>query len=286
MMSRLPGAAWMTISALAVVFAANGLALQNAPGVPALSSGIPEAQQVAADSASGATVLEPGAPSSATLAGALIVMTDRPMAPTRAPTPRPTERLVPVAYRITGAPAGAQRRRLSCEFQSAADLAWYYGVPLEWDDLFSIVGYSAVGDPQQGFAGASIDDAPGQLYPAGYGVYAEPIVAALRTYGLNAVSAYGRDATWIREMVAADRPVMVWAVAGMRDGVVETWHTTDGRPIEGVRFEHTFLVVGFTPEQVAVLDAYDGKCYEYSWERFLRSWSVLGRMAVIIDQER
>jgi len=274
---RKSGAAWVTVSALVVMLLAGGLGVWRDHG---RQRELPMAitQPNTATSSESQTRPEQGG----------LVISSASQAPRLAtvqPTPAPAVALAPASYYLEGVPADAQRRRLSCEFQSAADLAWYYGVPATWQELFDAVGYSPTGDPQEGFAGASIDDAPGQLYPAGYGVYAEPIVVALRQLGLPARSYYGEDDVWLRQVVASGRPVMIWAVAGMRPGRVETWLTTDGRTIEGVRLEHTFLVVGYAPDSVTVIDAYDGKVYRYSWDRLMSSWSVLGRMAVVIQDE-
>jgi len=275
--SRTSGAAWVTVSALAVMLLAGGLGAWRDHSRRRESPMAITQPKTATPSESQTRTGQGG-----------LVVSSAPQAPrlaTAKPSPAPTVPLAPASYQLEGVPADAQRRRLSCEFQSAADLAWYYGVPVTWQELFDLVGYSLTGDPQEGFAGASIDDAPGQLHPAGYGVYAEPIAAALHQIGLPARAYYGEDERWLRRIVASGRPVMIWAVAGMRPGRVETWLTTDGRTIEGVRLEHTFLVVGYAPDSVTVLDAYDGKVYRYSWDRLMNSWSVLGRMAVVIQDE-
>lgn len=184
---------------------------------------------------------------------------------------------------IEGVPAGRQQRKLSCELQSASDLAWFYGRPYTWEDVFVAVGHDPYGDPQRGWIGASLDDAPGQLFPNGYGVHAEPVARGLRALGLEATTHYGQDADWVRERLAAGQPVMVWAVAGMRKGEVESWTTLDGRTAQGVRFEHTFLVIGYDADRVYVSDPWDGKTHAYDWERFMESWNVLGRMALVVS---
>ncbi len=184
---------------------------------------------------------------------------------------------------IPGVPAGQQERRLSCEFQSASDLAWFYGVPATWQDLFLKVGHDPNGDPQQGFVGRSFDDPPGSIYPDGYGVYADPLVRALREYGLAAEAHYNADKDWLIQQIAAGRPVMVWATYGLQPSEVTTWPTKDGaREIKAIRLEHSYIVIGYDPEGVFVNDPFDGKRYYYPWSDFIRSWSYLDQMAIII----
>ena len=189
----------------------------------------------------------------------------------------------PEKFFIHGVPSGKQTHLLSCELQVAADLAWYYGYPYTWDEVFVEVGYDPGGDPQKGWVGESLDDAPGQLYPHGYGVYAEPVARALRKLGLNAVTSYGKDENWIRQQIAGGHPVMIWAVAGMGSKPIEYWTTAEGHRVAAVRFEHTFLVIGYDTENVYVNDPWDGKTHSYPWSRFLASWDILGRMALIIE---
>ena len=155
---------------------------------------------------------------------------------------------LPAEMLLEGIPLGMQERNLSCELQSASDLAWYYGKPYTWKELFLRVGHDPGGNPHKGFVGRSLDDCPGLLYPNGYGVYAEPIAMALRQLGLPAEVHYRKSAAWLREQIALRRPVMVWATGGMVERPVEEWVASDGAVVEGVRGEHTFLVIGYSPD--------------------------------------
>ncbi len=194
----------------------------------------------------------------------------------------PTE--TPSEFLISSVPAGRQARNLSCEFQTASDLAWYYGKPFTWLDVFMQVGHDPSGNPHRGFVGSSLDGLPGQLYPEGYGVYAEPIAQALRSFGLPAEVHYRESPAWVREQISSARPVMIWATGRMAQAQVEMWTTTDGVSVNGVRGEHTYLVVGYTVEGIWVLDPWDGQRRFYLWDVFLRAWSLFDRMAVVIAQ--
>lgn len=199
---------------------------------------------------------------------------------------RPQNPDLPSDVLLESAPVGKQTRSLNCEFQSASDLAWAYGTPLTWKEIFLEVGHDPGGNPHKGFVGDSLDDPPGQLYPNGYGVYAEPIARALRARGLPAEVHYNESAIWLMERLARGHPVMVWATAGMREAPVRTWQAVDGMIVRGARGEHTYLVVGYTQEGVRVIDPWYGKRVFYDWPVFLNSWDIFDRMSVIIKGER
>lgn len=180
---------------------------------------------------------------------------------------------------------GKQTRSLNCEFQTASDLAWYYGLPYTWEEIFQLVGHDPGGNPHVGFVGRSFDDSPGSLYPQGYGVYAEPIAVAFQSMGLKAEVHYRESADWLRQQLAAGRPVMVWATSQMVLNPVESWVAADGAAITAVRGEHTFLVVGYNPEGVWVNDPWDGERHFYVWPVFLASWDRLDRMALLVMED-
>ncbi|MCX6033016.1 MAG: C39 family peptidase [Chloroflexi bacterium] len=188
-----------------------------------------------------------------------------------------------IARLITGVPAGKQARRLNCEFQSASDLAGFYGLEIGWEALFLKVGYDPNGDPNKGFVGLSMDGLPGGAFPEGYGVYAEPIARGLAELGLPARAFFNLDAAWLRREIDAGRPVIVWATYDMHHNSVDGWYTKDGKTwVMAVREEHTFMVVGYDGTDVYVNDPFDGQRKQYDWQTFLQSWTLLGNMAVTV----
>lgn len=189
---------------------------------------------------------------------------------------------LPAQTVLAGVPLGKQALSLSCEFQSASDLATYYGKPQDWQTIYDLVGNDPGGNPHRGFAGSGLDDPPGRLYPEGYGVYAEPIAQALRTFGLEAEVHYWEPGDWLRHQVAAGRPVMIWAPHGMLPATVVQWTATDGVPVRGARGEHSYLVVGYDEDRVWVNDPWDGRQKTYVWEVFLKAWDTFDRMAIVI----
>lgn len=193
--------------------------------------------------------------------------------PTSTPSPTPNRALVPVI----GHP---QSRNLSCESRSVADLAGYWGVPVDELEFLAALGHSD--NPHRGFVG-DVDQPPGTLPPHGYGVYAEPVAATLRDYGLDARAVYDLGLDGIRRELLAERPVIVWATYGMQPYAPLKWLSSDGQVSTVVPFMHTFLVTGFDETGVFVLDAYDTTVQYYSAGVFLDIWNIFDQMAVVVN---
>ncbi len=197
------------------------------------------------------------------------------------PPPAPTPTAIPTTANITLV-GGAQTKSLTCESQSASDLAKFWGKPIGEMEFFNRLPRSD--NPYRGFVGSP--DAPaGSLPPAGYGVYAEPVAATLRSLGLNAEASQRKGVNWLRQELAASRPVLVWATYGFKDGPVKTYVPRDGQQVPIVQYEHTFLAVGYDTSGVWVIDALDGQRKHVSYADFDRGWSLLGQMAVSVRPE-
>lgn len=194
----------------------------------------------------------------------------------------PPKKDLPTEVVLREVPVGKQTRFLNCEFQTASDLAWYYGRPFTWEEIFQYVGHDPGGNPHKGFVGRSFDDQPGQLYPLGYGVYAEPIAKAFMELGLTAEVSYNNSREWLMTQLANERPVMIWATSNMIIRPVVTWVAADGVTVKGVPGEHTYLVVGYDSQGVWLIDPWDGQRHYFDWQTFLASWELLDRMALVI----
>lgn len=191
---------------------------------------------------------------------------------------------MPLETAFLDVPSSSQERNLSCEYQSAADLASYYGWDTSWRDVFMVSGPDAEGDPNRGFVGKSIDDPPGSLFPNGYGVYAEPVARGLRRLGIQAVAHRDKDIAWLKGRISAGQPVVIWATYGMVVRPTVLWQTDDGMTVKGVPFEHTFTVVGYDASGVWVNNPWNATAERYSWEAFDAAWALLDRMALTIDE--
>lgn len=182
-------------------------------------------------------------------------------------------------------PRRPQERTLNCEFRSATDLASYYGWTFTWEQLFEVVGVDPGGDPNLGFVGRSINDPVGGLYPAGYGVYAEPIARGLRQLGVPAAAHSGKDVEWLKEQLAAGRPVVIWATYGLQPQPVVEWQSAAGITVRAVPYEHTFVVAGYDQQGAWLDDPWGAVQRHYPWAALTASWALLGNMALTINAE-
>ena len=204
------------------------------------------------------------------------------------------EELPPSAFveELVGHP---QEHNLSCESRSATDLAAFWGVVFTEDDFFRRLGKSD--NPNRGFLG-DVDLPPGTMPPAGYGVYAGPVAANLRSFGLDAVARREWSLDGLKAEVAAGRPVIIWATYDMRLPGVQTWVSSDGATSNIVQWQHTFIVVGYdeadsagedaggpggVPGGLYMVDAYDAATEYFSYEAFTPAWEQLGRIAVTVQ---
>lgn len=209
------------------------------------------------------------------------IPTIQPFAATPTPIPRTHN-----AFVIEAVPLTKQDRSLNCEFISASDLAGYYGHPLSWQSIFLAVGFDPNGNPHVGFVGKSVDDAPRQLYPNGYGVYAEPIARGMTELGVEAKSYYNMGIEWLKLEILAKRPVIVWAPFDMEAAEPAGWKTADGKTwIKAIRGEHTFTVIGYNDTGVYVHDPWYGSERFFTWPVFEQAWSYLDQMAVSVQPE-
>jgi uncharacterized protein YvpB len=176
---------------------------------------------------------------------------------------------------VSGQP---QSLPLDCEARSAVDWAGYFGYAINEVEFFN--GLPVSDDPDLGFVG-SVYGAWGQMPPGPYGVHAGPVAARLRAYGVKAQAL--RGATWqaIRNEIDAGRPVMAWVIGHVTDGEPYLYVAPyTGNVTTVARFEHTVIVTGYGEDSVTVLDG--AATYTVGLSRFLRSWGVLGNMAIVV----
>jgi uncharacterized protein YvpB len=197
--------------------------------------------------------------------------------PTETPTPTATPPYPASAYigNFNGFP---QTYNLSCESRSAADLAAYFGV--EFSEVSFLWALPASDNPNKGFVG-SVTDSLGGLPPHGYGVHAGPVADLLRAWGLPVTAHFGMSFEQLQIEIAAGRPVMVWAISGLKYSDPVSYTSAGGETSIVARFEHTFIVIGYGPDYVTVED--NGQIYSVSMNQFLTSWGVLGNMAITVD---
>ncbi len=190
---------------------------------------------------------------------------------------------IPPAAFVEGVVGHPQEHNLSCESRSATDLSAFWGVLFSEDDFFRRLPKSD--NPYRGFLG-DVDLPPGSMPPAGYGVYAGPVAANLRSFGLDAQARQEWNLEDLKAELAAGRAAILWATYDMQLPGAETWTSSDGATSVVVQWQHTFIAVGYddAPDGggVYLVDAYDGVTKHFSYEAFVPAWDQLGRQAVTV----
>ncbi|MEA3339557.1 MAG: C39 family peptidase, partial [Chloroflexota bacterium] len=193
------------------------------------------------------------------------------------------DELPPSAFveELTGHP---QEHNLSCESRSATDLAAFWGATFTEDDFFRRLPKSD--NPHRGFLG-DVDLPAGSMPPVGYGVYAGPVAANLRSFGLDAQAQQEWNLTSLKTELAAGKPVILWATYDMKLPGVEDWTSSDGATSVIVQWQHTFVAAGYDDAldggSVYLVDAYDGVTKHFTYAAFDAAWDQLGRQAVTVQ---
>jgi uncharacterized protein YvpB len=156
------------------------------------------------------------------------------------------------------------------------DWAAFWGKSIDELEFFYMIPRSD--DPQRGFVG-NPNGLWGQVPPQAYGVYAGPVAALLRAYGVPVQAEVGLRFDDLRAEIAAGRPVILWVAGHVRSGTPEPYTASDGTTSVVTPYEHTVLLIGYDPTSVAILD--EGRSYRRSLADFLLSWSALNNMAVV-----
>jgi subtilisin-like proprotein convertase family protein len=204
-----------------------------------------------------------------------------PSLPTATPEPQPLA--LPQSARITNISGYNQSMPLSCESRSAVDWARYFGVYIGEYDFFNRLPKSD--NPDAGFVG-DVYGTWGQIPPNPYGVHAEPVAGVLRSLGLSAYAHKRMSWDDVRAEVAAGRPVEAWIVgsANLVNSAYPIFYTArDGHTSVVSRYEHTVLVIGYSPGEVVLLNG--GSVIYRPLDTFLDSWSIMRNMAVTTQPE-
>ena len=193
------------------------------------------------------------------------------------PSPTPTAQppILPPGVRLTGVTGQHQLYPLDCEIRSAVDWAAYFGVYINEATFYNQLPHSD--NPDKGFVG-NVFGNWGQIPPHDYGVHAEPVASLLRQYGLQAYA--HRPLSWddLKAEIAAGRPVEVWIIGSVYNGIPVVYTPSDGLDTVVARYEHTVVVTGYSENRVYFLNG--DTIYYKTIAEFLDSWSALGNMAI------
>lgn len=205
-------------------------------------------------------------------------VTPTPITPLYTPVSFNSPVTLPVEASISGIVGHRQSLPLSCEARTAVDWAAFFGVEISERQFQRQLPRSD--NPDKGFVGDANGDW-GQIPPKSYGVHAAPVAGLLQEFGLDAIARYGMSWDDLLIEIAAGRPVIVWVIGHVDPGTGVTYIDHDGQRVIVAPYEHTVMVIGYKtiPEStVTILDR--TRIYERSQEKFMRSWSVLGYMAI------
>jgi uncharacterized protein YvpB/LysM repeat protein len=189
---------------------------------------------------------------------------------------------LPDSAYITGLTGHPQSYSLSCEARSAVDLATFWGLNIGETEFLQAL--PRTDDPETGYVGDP-NAAWGNIPPHGYGVHATPVAELLQAYGMEAIGL--NDLSWedLRWQINAGHPVIVWIIGAMWDGTPVDYEASDGSHAIVAAFEHTMILTGYDQDSVQVVDAYSGQYQTYPLNMFIKSWDVLGNMAVFASRK-
>lgn len=197
---------------------------------------------------------------------------------TAAETPTVPPPAYPEAYYIMDITGHRQFYTLACEASAAVDWAHYFGV--DFHEYTFQVGMPISDNPDYGFVG-DFNSAWGQIPPYGYGVYSGPVADELVNYGLPAKGVKGYSLDELKQKVSEQKPVIVWVIGNMVWSEPVNYTDAEGRTTVVAPYEHVVIVTGYNSDTIRYMT--NGKFYEVPTKVFLRSWGVLGNMAVVYD---
>ncbi len=143
-----------------------------------------------------------------------------------------------------------QQYAQSCEASSVRMALAYKGIHIGSDmTILQKFGYAPHAydkkhnvwdDPQLQFVG-NVSGDQGKM--TGWGVYAEPVAGAIRSYGRGAAVQYGVSTGFVASQIYAGNPVVLWGIWN-ESAVQKSWKTPGGRTVSGPIPMHVRLVVG------------------------------------------
>jgi uncharacterized protein YvpB len=177
---------------------------------------------------------------------------------------------------ILDVPVHRQRHSLSCESSAAAMAANFYGVGLSEETILAALPRHD--NPHRGFRG-NVDGPYGGIFD--YGVYAEPIRQVLANQGLQ-VEHFTGGIDDIRTQIRQGKVVIAWVTYNLQPQSPTQVTTSDGQVVTLVPYEHAVLVTGYNRNGLWVNDPYGGTQTFYPAHDFVRSFSYLGNMGLVV----
>lgn len=186
----------------------------------------------------------------------------------------------PASATLKGLPTTGQTWNLSCEFAAASAATGYYGALITQQTFLNEIGYHP--NPHKGFRGRISADWGGTT---NYGIYAEPIEAALHDHDFaHSYTFYGNDGTGeatLRHEIASGHPVVTW-VTGTFGPSTRYTATYEGETFSLIPLEHAVTIYGYDPAGVWLMDPSDPSKYHVGWQTFSFAWGQFDKMALVV----
>lgn len=185
--------------------------------------------------------------------------------------PPPTTAILANAYLYQ------QQRPLSCEYASTAIAAHMGGWNITEYDFDTVVPLHE--NPHYGYRG-NIWGEWGNT--TDYGLYPEPLNAALDLWGLPNQVLYARgDEDVLKRELQEGRAVVVWLA--MR-GAINSFDVqgADGSIYQLTQYMHVMTAYGYDETGVYLTDPGTAVWQHYEWPTFMDMWNVMGGMALSV----
>ncbi|MBA4385700.1 MAG: hypothetical protein C0410_13260 [Anaerolinea sp.] len=202
--------------------------------------------------------------------------TETPIKPTiTSQSPTATPFLLPEEAYIRGFVGHRQAYSIGCETSVAVDLAAFYDVTITEYDFQTNLPLSD--NPDLGFVG-DVNGPWGQIPPYAYGVHAAPVVNLLTKFGVPVEGGKGYTLDEIKAQLAQSKPVIAWVIGHMEYSDPVEYADKEGVISIVAPYEHVVVLTGYNADTVRYNN--EGRYADVKIETFLKSWGVLGNMAV------
>lgn len=176
----------------------------------------------------------------------------------------------------SGFPTYVQQRNLSCEYAALQIATAAWGNAISEYAFDAVVGWSA--NPHYGYRG----DITGWWgNTADYGVYAEPLAAALSAFGFYGETFYGQgDSAQLTSRLDSGAPTLVWLGLWGDQSHYETGD--DGASYLLVAGMHVMVAYDYDESGVYLSDPATGLLTSIGWGDFLYMWTILDGMGLSV----
>ena len=183
---------------------------------------------------------------------------------------------LPESFYIKDIVGHRQTYHLGCEASAAVDWAGYFGVPII--EYTFQVGLPHSDNPDFGFVG-DVNSVWGQVPPYAYGVYSGPVADLLRDYDLPADSVKNYTLEQVKQKLSESKPIIVWVIGNMVWSPATEYVDSQGNKTIVAAYEHVVILTGYDQGTIRYMS--NGVFYDTPTDVFLKSWGVLGNMAVV-----